>query len=191
MPDLTLHTTMPLATRFGFIRPYVEADADALSRYADNINIWRNLRDGFPHPYTVDHAREFIQMVQRQDPTVFFAIATAEEAIGGIGLVPGRDVHRLTAEMGYWLAEPFWGKGIMSEAVQRFSDWAMDHFGLVRIFAEPYSHNQASSRILEKAGFVLEGVMRRHAIKEGRLVDMLLYAKIREQESTSGRSAAP
>jgi [ribosomal protein S5]-alanine N-acetyltransferase len=170
---------MPLTTSFGCIRPYTETDAESLARYANNIKIWRNLRDGFPHPYSLDNAKEFIQMVQRQDPLVFFAIASAREVIGGIGVMPGQDVHRLTAEMGYWLAEPYWGKGIMTEAVQRFSDWAMGHLGLVRIFAEPYSHNSASSRVLEKAGFQLEGTMRQHAIKEGRLVDMLLYAKIR------------
>jgi [ribosomal protein S5]-alanine N-acetyltransferase len=170
---------MPLATSFGCIRPYVEADAEALARYANNIRIWQNLRDGFPHPYTLENANQFIQMVQRQAPLVFFAIAAPDEVIGGIGITPGQDVHRLTAELGYWLAEPYWGRGIMSEAVRRFSDWAMSRFGLVRIFAEPFIHNSASSRVLEKAGFQLEGVMRRHAIKEGRLIDMLLYAKVR------------
>lgn len=170
---------MPLSASFGWIRPYEACDAEALARYANNIKIWQNLRDGFPHPYTLEHAEQFIHMVRCQEPLVFFAIASPGEVIGGIGLTPGQDVHRLTAEMGYWLAEPYWGRGIMSEAVQRFSDWAMSHFGLVRIFAEPFIHNSASSRVLEKAGFQLEGVMRKHAIKEGRLVDMLLFAKVR------------
>ena len=166
-------------TSFGMIRDWNAQDADALMKYANNYRIWKNLRDGFPHPYTIENAQSFIAAAIEKNPATYFAIATAEEAIGGIGIVINQDVHRLTAEMGYWLGEPFWGKGIMTEAVTRFTDFAFEEFGLVRIYAEPYAANRISCRVLEKAGFQLEGRMRSSMIKEGRIGDQLLYAKIR------------
>ena len=166
-------------TSFGTIRPWSAQDADALLKYANNYHIWKNLRDGFPHPYTAQNAQDFLKAATAQDPVTYFAIATAEEAIGGIGITLNQDVHRLTAEMGYWLGEPFWGKGLMTETVARFTDFAFERFGLARIYAEPYTTNQASCRVLEKAGFELEGRMRSSVIKEGRIGDQFLYAKIR------------
>ncbi|MHC1781966.1 MAG: GNAT family N-acetyltransferase [Anaerolineaceae bacterium] len=166
-----------LTTSFGTIRPWRESDAEALVKYANNRKIWANLRDGFHHPYLKEHARAFLEAVSRQNPTTFFAIATLEEAIGSIGLSFGQDVHRLTAEMGYWLAEPYWGQGIMSEAVARFSDGAFAAFDLVRIYAEPYATNTNSCRILEKAGFVLEGRLRSSVIKDGKILDQLMYGR--------------
>ncbi len=170
---------MQLATSFGMIRSWDEQDAPALARYANNHRIWQNMRDGFPHPYTAENARAFLLAVARQNPETFFAIASATEAMGGIGLTLNQDVHRLTAELGYWLGEPFWGKGIMSEAVRCFVDFAFDHFGLVRIYAEPYAGNANSCRVLEKAGFVLEGRLRGSVIKEGQIGDQLLYARVK------------
>ncbi len=99
-----------IPTSFGAIRQWRNHDADALVKYANNRNVWINMRDAFPHPYTIADAAAFLEMVGLQTPTTFFAIATHEEAIGGIGVSLNQDVHRLTAEMGYWLAEPFWGK---------------------------------------------------------------------------------
>jgi ribosomal-protein-alanine N-acetyltransferase len=168
-----------LATSFGSIRPWQENDAEALVKYANNRKIWANLRDGFHHPYHEEHARAFLEAVRRQNPTTFFAIATPQEAIGSIGISIGQDVHRLTAEMGYWLAEPFWGRGIMSEVVARFTDAAFAAFDLVRIWAEPYATNANSCRILEKAGFVLEGRLRCSVIKDGKILDQLMYARIK------------
>ena len=169
----------PIKTSFGSIRPYVMEDADHLALYANNRRIWLNLRDGFPFPYTIANAVAFLEMVGRQNPVTYFALATPEHVIGSIGIVIGQDIHRMTAEMGYWLAEPFWGKGIMTEAVRLFSDAVLNEFGLVRVFAEPFADNQASCRILEKAGFEREGCLRRHAFKDGRFKDMILYSKIR------------
>jgi ribosomal-protein-alanine N-acetyltransferase len=166
-----------LATTFGSIRPWQESDAAALVKYANNRKIWANLRDGFHFPYNAEHARAFLDLVGRQNPTTYFAIATPEEAIGSIGLSLGQDVHRLTAEMGYWLAEPFWGRGIMSEAVARFTDAAFAAFELVRIYAEPYATNTNSCRILEKAGFTFEGRLRSSVIKDGKILDQLMYAR--------------
>jgi len=167
-----------LPTTFGVLRPWHIDDALALVKYANNRKIWLNLRDGFPYPYTTQDAQHFLDMVSRQTPQTFFAIATHTEAIGGIGIMPNSDVHRLTAELGYWLAEPFWGKGIMSEAVYVFTEFAFAQFNLVRIYAEPYAYNNASSRVLEKAGFSFEGRLKCSVIKDGVILDQLLYAKI-------------
>jgi ribosomal-protein-alanine N-acetyltransferase len=172
--------TMLIATSYGMIRPWQDSDADALARHANNRNIWINLRDGFHHPYTLEHAHAFLEMVRRQDPVTFFSIATPREAIGGIGISLNQDVHRLTAELGYWLAEPYWGKGIMTETILKFTDYAFARHGLVRIYAEPYAYNAGSFRVLEKAGFVLEGRMRSSVIKDGKITDQLLYARIRD-----------
>ncbi len=178
---------LPILTSFGALRPWRLDDAPALVKYANNRKIWLNLRDLFPHPYTPDDARAFLERavgaacapLSGVSPPTVLAIATAEEAIGGIGLSPNQDVHRLTAEMGYWLAEPYWGRGIMSEAVAGFADYGFEQFGLVRIYAEPYAYNAASCRVLEKAGFVLEGRLRSSVIKDGQIVDQFLYAKVR------------
>jgi len=174
-----VNSLMPIPTSYGEIRPWRSHDADALVKYANNRKVWLNLRDAFPHPYTAASAEAFLAMVERQSPTTFYAIATREEAIGSIGISLNRDVHRLTAEMGYWLAEPYWGRGIMTETVVRFTDYAFERFQLVRIYAEPYANNSASCRVLEKAGYVLEGRLRSSAIKDGRILDQFLYAQVR------------
>ena len=162
------------------IRPWSPLDAAALVKYANNRKVWLNLRDAFPHPYTEASAAEFLEMVGSRNPATFFAIATREEAIGGIGISPNQDVHRLTAEMGYWLAEPYWGKGYMTEAVGRFTQFVFETFSLVRVYAEPYATNASSCRVLEKAGFALEGRLRSNVIKDGQILDQFLYARIRQ-----------
>jgi RimJ/RimL family protein N-acetyltransferase len=151
----------------------------ALQRYANNRNIWMNLRDSFPHPYTLADSNAFLSHVTRAQPQTSFAIATSSEAIGGIGLRLGADVHRKTAELGYWLGEEFWGKGIMSQAVAAFVPQAFEMFDLHRICAEPFDTNRASMRILEKAGFVYEGRMRANVLKDGMVLDSCLYARVR------------
>jgi len=167
-----------IITSFGMLRQWTSTDAPSLVKYANNRNISINMRDGFAFPYTTENADAFLQAVSQQDPVTFFAIATNEEAIGGIGITINSDVHRYSAELGYWLAEPFWGKGIMSESVINLTDYAFEKFGLIRIYAEPYSINQASCRILEKAGFALEGRMRKNVLKNGQILDQFLYAKV-------------
>lgn len=169
----------PITTSFGEIRPWRRADAADLARYANNRTIWINLRDGFPHPYTLQHAHAFLDGVSQQHPVTVCAIATRQETIGGIGITPGQDVHRLTAELGYWLAEPYWGRGWMTETVIAFTDDAFARLGLVRIYAEPYAWNAPSCRVLEKAGFLLEARLRASAVKDGQIIDQLLYAKVR------------
>lgn len=136
------------------------------------------VRDRFPHPYTIDDAKNFLQRAMAENETEkFYCIEISGLAAGGIGFKPGQDVHRHTAEIGYWLGEEFWGHGIMSEVVPAFVDYCFEKFPLNRVAAQAYSSNPASARILEKAGFVLEGRLRKHVIKDGQILDSLLYAK--------------
>ena len=159
------------------IRDYRRSDADSLAKHANSRKIWLGLRDAFPHPYTIKDAKNFLQGSISGLPRIHFCIDINEEAVGGIGLRPGEDVHRHTAEFGYWLAEKFWGQGIMSEVVPAFVDYCFKEFSLNRIFAMPHSNNPASARVLEKAGFTFEGRLRKNVIKDGQVLDSLVYAK--------------
>jgi RimJ/RimL family protein N-acetyltransferase len=167
------------------IRNWRRDDAASVARYANNRKIWINLRDAFPHPYGLEDAEFFIAHVLDSDPQTVFAIATPSQAIGSIGLMMGRDVHRYTAEIGYWLAEPFWGRGIMTRAVTSLTDYGIREWSLQRIYAEPYVSNHASVRVLEKAGFHCEGVLRANAFKDGRVLDQYLYAFVAGTDSRS------
>ena len=169
-----------ITTSFGSLRCWRAQDAQTLIKYANNRNVSINMRDGFSYPYTLRNARTFLETVSKQNPVTFYAIATSEEAIGGIGVSINTDVHRLTAELGYWLAEPYWGKGIMTEAVSTFTEYAFAHFGLIRIYAQPYANNSGSCRVLQKAGFLLEARMEKNVIKDGQILDQFLYAKVKE-----------
>jgi RimJ/RimL family protein N-acetyltransferase len=160
------------------VRSWRTSDADALATYADNRNIWINLRDAFPHPYSKQDAREFLKGVKRRTPETLFAIAVKGQAVGGIGFVLHPDVERVSAEIGYWLGEPFWGRGIASEALVAVTAHAIQTHGLTRVFAVPFAWNAASCRVLEKAGYVLEARLRKSAIKDGKLTDQLQYAFI-------------
>ena len=171
---------MKLAFGDYMVRSWREGDAVPLQRYADNRKIWLNLRDLFPHPYTLEDARWWVARAPAQDPETSFAIATADEPIGGIGLVLGEDVNRYSAELGYFLAEPFWGQGITTTAVSAFTDWAFERYSLNRIFATPFAGNTASERVLEKAGFTREGVLKNAAVKNRLLLDQMMYAKTSE-----------
>ena len=161
------------------IRKWKAEDALSIARYANNRKIWLNLRDLFPHPYVLKNAEEFISRVMTTDPLTVFAISDSKEAIGSIGLMVKEDIHRFTAELGYWLAEPYWGRGIMTRAVRGLCDYGFDKLGLYRIFAEPFTTNTASARVLEKAGFVREGIMRASAVKNNKVLDQYMYSKIR------------
>ncbi len=159
------------------IREWRMDDAPSLAKHANNRRVWLGLRDAFPHPYTIEDANRFLQGSVAGAPRKNFCIEIDGVAVGGIGLRPGEDVHRHTAEFGYWLAEEFWGKGIMTEVVPAFVDYCFKEFSLNRIYAEPFSNNPASARVLEKAGFVLEGRLRKNVVNDGKVVDSLLYAR--------------
>ena len=161
------------------LRPWQWEDVAALVKYGNNRAIWRNLGDRFPHPYTEADAEEWVKSSNNSSPATFLAIATADEAIGSIGLMPQDDVHFQSAEVGYWLAEPFWGLGIATRALSAFSDYAFANFDLVRLYAIVFEWNPASARVLEKSGFTLEARMRKSATKDGHTIDEFLYALVR------------
>lgn len=161
------------------VRPWQRSDLDALMRHANNSRIAANLRDQFPYPYTRRDAIEYLNYVRALDVPTSFAVEHGGEAIGGIGFKLGTDIARLSAEIGYWLAEPFWDRGLTTRAVSATSDWAFDYYKIIRIFAMTFSQNAASMRVLEKCGFEREGILRRSAIKNNVILDQVLYSKIR------------
>jgi RimJ/RimL family protein N-acetyltransferase len=161
------------------IRPWRRDDLDALLRHANNPKIAGNLRDQFPHPYTRRDGIDYLNYVRAMDVPMSLAVEYEIEAIGGLGFKLGVDIARLSVEMGYWLAEPYWGRGLTTRAVIAAADWAFGNYGVVRIFAIAFSHNVASMRVLEKAGFEREGLLRRSAIKNGLVLDQVMYSKVR------------
>jgi RimJ/RimL family protein N-acetyltransferase len=170
---------MQLTLKQCTIRRWRLEDAESLARHANNRRIWLAVRDVFPHPYTIQDAYEFLNRAMNEQPGMKFCIEIARAAVGGIGVHPGDDVHRHTATMGYWLGQPFWGRGIMSEAVTAVTDFCFENFPLRRISAEVFSNNPASARVLQKAGFTFEGRLKNHVLKEGELLDSLIYARIK------------
>ena len=161
------------------VRSWRKDDIKALMRHANNVKIAANLRDQFPHPYTRRDAIDFLDYAHTQQPECSFAMEFGDEAMGGVGFLLGRDIARMSAEMGYWLSEEYWGRGITTRVVTAMSEWALDNYNLTRVFAQAFAHNAASIRVLEKAGFEREGVMRRSAIKNGVVLDQVLFAKVR------------
>ncbi len=163
------------------VRSLRATDAEAIALHANNRKVWVQLRDQFPHPYSIDDAREFIQFTCAQDPETAFAITVGDLPAGVIGVVLRDDVERCSAEIGYWLGEKYWGRGIATRALAGFTRFAMTAYQLERIYALPLASNSASCRVLEKAGYRLEGRLRRSAIKAGVVQDQLLYAILREE----------
>ena len=173
------------------VRSFRDADATELARHANNRQVWLQLRDRFPYPYAVEDAREFIAHVRSRAPSTAFAVTVGDAPVGAIGVMLRDDVERCSAEVGYWLGEPYWGRGIATRALVGFTRFAFVAYELERLYAVPFASNGASCRVLEKAGYRLEGRMRRSAIKDGVLQDQLLYAVLRADEapSTTPRSA--
>jgi RimJ/RimL family protein N-acetyltransferase len=162
------------------IRSWRWDDISSLVRHANNRRVWRNLQDRFPHPYTTTDAEHWIRQATGTPPETHFAIAIGDEAVGGIGLDLQNDVFRRSAEIGIWLGEPFWGRGIATEAVRALTDLAFTQFDLCRVFAGVFEWNPASMRLLEKAGYSLEARLRKSVTKDGQTIDQMLYAIVRE-----------
>jgi len=167
------------------LRRWRSGDADAIVRHANNINVARQLRDRFPHPYTKDDALVFLKSVSTANPPSNFAIEVDDGPAGGLGFVVGSDVERFSAEVGYWLGESLWGRGIVTEALQLFTAYAFDELGLLRIYALPLADNGASIRVLEKAGYEREGTLRSSCVKFGAPRDQALYARINQKWTQS------
>lgn len=164
------------------IRKWQIKDANELAAALNNQKIQDNLRDGMPYPYTPIDAKEYINAVLAadQDSTYAFAIEVDGQVAGSIGVTRCSNIHYLTAEMGYYIAEPHWGRGIGTEAVKETCRYIFDHTDIIRIFAEPFAYNVPSCRVLEKAGFQCEGILRKNAVKNGKVQDMKMYALIKE-----------
>ena len=165
------------------LRPWQRADIEAVAEAADNPNIAANLRNIFPSPYTLADAKWFVEdsIAQGETRQLMRAIAVNGRAAGSISVARKDDVYEKSAELGYWLAEDYWGRGIMTEAVRQICREAFDRFDILRIFAEPFAENLGSRRVLEKAGFVCEGTMRRGVYKNGRVPSYCMYALLREE----------
>lgn len=161
------------------VRSYRPGDAPSLARHGDNRRVWQNLRDRFPHPFTEADGAAYIVRVLASDDETSFAIDVDGAAVGGISLHPGADIERVGAEVGYWVGEDFWNHGVATAAIKLLAEHAFSARGLVRLFAVPFATNLASCRALEKAGFQREGLMRQSAIKDGRVLDQYLYARLR------------
>ena len=165
------------------IRRWELSDARDLATALSNKKIQDNLRDGLPYPYTEKDGKEFISamLAANENDTFAFAITVNGKVIGSIGAFRQTNIHNKTAELGYYIAEEYWGKGIMTEAVKQLCDYVFSHTDIIRIYAEPFSYNIGSCRVLEKAGFQYEGTLRSNALKNGNVLDMKMYSKLKTE----------
>ena len=165
------------------IRKWELSDARDLATALSNKKIQDNLRDGLPYPYTEQDGKEFISamLAANENDTFAFAITVNGKVIGSIGAFRQTNIHNKTAELGYYIAEEYWGKGIMTEAVKQLCDYVFSHTDIIRIYAEPFSYNIGSCRVLEKAGFQYEGTLRSNALKNGNVLDMKMYSKLKTE----------
>jgi [ribosomal protein S5]-alanine N-acetyltransferase len=158
------------------VRPWASTDAQSLERHANNRHVSMHLRDRFPYPYEHHHATAFLTWIAQQPSATVWAIEVDGDAAGGIGIELHSDVERVSAEIGYWLGESVWGRGIATEALVAVTAEAFKRYDITRLYAVPFADHQASIRVLEKAGYVREGRMKQSAIKDGKIRDQFLYA---------------
>ena len=165
------------------IRKWELSDAKDLAAALSNKKVQDNLRDGLPYPYTEQDGKEFISAMLSADEneTFAFSITVDDMVIGSIGIFRQGNIHRQTAELGYYIAEEYWGKGIMTEAVKQICEYVFANSDIIRIYAEPFAYNIASCRALEKAGFQYEGTLRSNAVKNGKVIDMKMYSLLKEE----------
>lgn len=165
------------------IRKWELSDATDLAAALSNKKVQDNLRDGLPYPYTEQDGMDYISAMLSADEneTFTFAITVDEKVVGSIGIFRQENIHRQTAELGYYIAEEYWGKGIMTEAVKQICGYVFDKSDIIRIYAEPFAYNAASCRVLEKAGFQYEGTLRSNAVKNGEIIDMKMYSLLKTE----------
>ena len=165
------------------IRKWELSDAKDLAAALSNKKVQDNLRDGLPYPYTEQDGKEFISAMLSADEseTFAFAITVDNMVIGSIGIFRQGNIHRQTAELGYYIAEEYWGKGIMTEAVKQICEYVFANSDIIRIYAEPFAYNIASCRVLEKVGFQYEGTLRSNAVKNGKVIDMEMYSLLKAE----------
>lgn len=158
------------------LRPWNINDLESLVQHANNPKIAKFMTDGFPHPYTKEKGISFIEMATKDSPIHIFAIDMDGKAVGGIGIHPQQDIMKKNAELGYWLGEEYWGKGIVSGAIKQVIDFAFTTYDINRVFARPFGTNVASQKVLEKCGFKLEARLEKVIFKNGEYLDELIYA---------------
>jgi len=163
------------------LKKWESTNLELLVKYANNQNISNYMTDAFPFPYTNEDGIKYIERAMTDNPTKLFAIQHENETVGSIGIFPESDIYRKNAAIAYWVAEPFWGKGIGSRAIQLMVEYAFKTFDISRIYAKPFSNNIASHCVLEKAGFKLEAILRQTVIKKGEFLDEHVYG-IRKEE---------
>lgn len=161
------------------VRDWRPTDLPALVALANNRRVWRNLHHRFPHPYTEADARQWFALLAAMPEPTHWAVELDGIAVGGVGIDPGEGIYAKAARFGYWLGEPYWGRGLMTAVARAASAHALSRFDLVRLEATVFAWNPASMRVLEKAGFVREGILRRSAVKDGQVIDQVLYALVR------------
>ena len=168
------------------LRKWRLSDAKDLAAALNNEKILNNLRDGLPFPYTEKDAADYItaMLSSDEDSTFAYAITIDDRAVGSIGAFRQGNIHRQTAELGYYLAEEYWSRGIMTEAIWQLCKIIFDTTDILRIYAEPFAYNIGSRRALEKAGFLFEGIMKNNAVKNGKVIDMALYSLTRNTDHT-------
>lgn len=166
------------------LREWRIEDAARLAEMLNNRNILNNLRDGLPYPYTETDAEEYINSMRMADKnkTLAFAITVDDKVVGSIGVFRCDNIHSRTAEMGYYIGEPYWGCGLGTSAVTQVCTYIFENTDIIRVFAEPFAYNTASCRVLEKAGFQFEGFLRSNAVKNGKVIDMKMYSLIKDLE---------
>ena len=167
---------MEIALPIGKVRSWRWQDRDSIVHHANNRNVWLNLRNRFPHPYTIDDAKAWLERVINHTPETNFAIAVDDEAVGGIGYILQVDVAYRSAEIGYWLGEEFWGRGLATNALKAVTDLAFMQHDICRLYAHVFEWNTASARVLEKAGYIVEGRLKKSVTKDGKTIDQLMYA---------------
>lgn len=160
------------------VRDWSRSDKGSLLRHANNRNVWRNLTHLFPHPYTEADAENWFSLLENMAEPTHWAIEVEGQAVGGVGCTVGKGVRARSAQFGYWLGEPYWGRGIMTAAVQRIAPYVLSHFALVRLESPVFAWNPASMRVLEKSGFVREGLHGAALFKDGEIIDEVLYALV-------------
>jgi RimJ/RimL family protein N-acetyltransferase len=173
------------------LRPWTPDDEASLVRHANNRRIWRNVRDRFPHPYTENDAKLWIKIANRDTTMLNLAIEVDGHAVGDVGVLFKDDVYRRSAEIGYWLGETYWNRGLASRAVAAVSDYVFAYFDIVRLYANVFAHNVASARVLEKAGYTLEARLRQSVFKDGQILDEMVYARLRTLEDKTPKREQP
>lgn len=164
------------------LRDFTIADIDSIAENANNIKVSENLRDRFPFPYSRNDAEEFITVIAAADQSKIFAIDVNGVAVGAIGLITQTDIYKKTIELGYWIGEKYWNKGILSSAVKEVVDYTFNNYDVNKIFAKVFSKNKASAKVLEKNGFVLEARLKNQIYKSDVYLDELVYSKFRDKE---------